>query len=299
MSTPTDGQNSYAPGWYPDVNAPGTERWYDGNGWTQHTRVAGGPNAASVAAAVPTTPAAAPAGAEKKPWYRRKAIAIPVGVLAGIIVISGIGNALGGGDDRDAPSAGAKDTPAAVVDEPDEPTEEPEPEPEPEMVAVPDDLVGMTATEAADELIRVGLEPYYDGDDDWKVLEVDAKGEVEAGTEVTLTLDEPPALTLAQENAIEEAESYLSFTSFSRAGLFDQLTSEYGSGFEKAEAEFAISYLEDNKLVNWKKEAVEAAESYLDLTSFSRAGLYDQLTSKYGGQFTKKQAEYALEQVGY
>jgi len=26
MSTPTDGQSSYAPGWYPDVTAPGTER---------------------------------------------------------------------------------------------------------------------------------------------------------------------------------------------------------------------------------------------------------------------------------
>ena len=298
MSTPTDGQNSYAPGWYPDVNAPGTERWYDGNGWTQHTRVAGGPNAAPVATAAPTGAAAA-ATAEKKPWYRRKAIAIPVGVLAGIIVISGIGNALSGGGDRDTPAAGVKDTPAAVVDEPEEPAEEPEPEPEPEMVAVPDDLVGMTADEAAHALIRVGLEPYYDGDDDWKVLEVDAKGEVEAGTEVTLTLDEPPALTLAQENAIEEAQRYVQVMPFSRRGLFDQLTSEYGSGYEDADAKFALDYLEDNKLVNWKKEAVEAAESYLDTMSFSRSSLYQQLTSEYGSQFTKKQAEYALEQVGY
>jgi len=215
------------------------------------------------------------------------------------IVISGIGNALGGGGDRDTPAAGVKDTPAAVVDEPEEPAEEPEPEPEPEMVAVPDDLVGMTATEAANALIRVGLEPNYDGEPEWEVLEVDAKGEVEAGTEVTLTLDEPPALTLAQENAIEEAQRYVQVMPFSRRGLFDQLTSEYGGDYEDADAKFALDYLEDNKLVNWKKEAVEAAESYLDTMSFSRSSLYQQLTSEYGSQFTKKQAEYALEQVGY
>ncbi len=294
MSTPTDGQPAYAPGWYPDVNVPGTERYFDGSAWTAQTRIAGAP-----AAPVPAT-------AEKRPWFKRKGIVIPVGIVAGLIVISSIGNALGGGRSNTA-APGTKDKPAAVAEQPEEQEPaaepaaepEPEPEPEPEMVAVPDDLVGMTAEDAADALWEAGLEADYDGEDEWKVLKVDKKGEVEVGSTVQLTLDEPPALTLAQENAIREAESYLSFTSFSRAGLFDQLTSEYGSGFEKAEAEFAITYLEDNKLVNWKKEAVEAAESYLELTSFSRQGLYDQLTSKYGSQFTKKQAEYALKQVGY
>lgn len=36
----TQTPGGFAPGWYPDVNAPGTERYYDGNAWTGHSRPA-------------------------------------------------------------------------------------------------------------------------------------------------------------------------------------------------------------------------------------------------------------------
>ena len=99
------------------------------------------------------------------------------------------------------------------------------------------------------------------------------------------------------KEAIESAQSYIDLAGFSRAGLIGQLTSEYGEQFTEQEAADAIQYIEDNNLVNWNEEAVEAAQSYLKYSSFSREGLYDQLTSEYGEQFTPEQANYALEQV--
>jgi type IV secretory pathway VirB10-like protein len=97
-----------------------------------------------------------------------------------------------------------------------------------------------------------------------------------------------PALTVAQENAIESAQSYLDFAGFSRKGLIDQLVYE---GFSKKDAAIAVDRIKPN----WKKEAVESAESYLDYSSFSRSGLIDQL--EYEG-FTPAQAAYAANKVG-
>lgn len=115
-------------------------------------------------------------------------------------------------------------------------------EPQPVMVAVPADLVGMTASDAEGALTAVGLEADFDGDSDWKVLSADpGKGEVEEGSTVTLKLEEPPALTLAQENAVDAAQNYVNVLAFSKAGLLDQLTSEYGSGYEMADAKFAVN----------------------------------------------------------
>lgn len=128
-------------------------------------------------------------------------------------------------------------------------------------------------------------------------MDSDATG---TSTENDTTSTEPSAsLTLAQENAIESAQSYLDYSGFSRANLLDQLTSEYGEGFDKSDAEFAIKYLEQNSLVDWNQEAVDSAESYLEFSSYSRQGLLDQLTSKYGEQFTTEQANFALKAVGY
>ncbi|MCB1030632.1 MAG: Ltp family lipoprotein [Acidimicrobiales bacterium] len=52
------------------------------------------------------------------------------------------------------------------------------------------------------------------------------------------TTTEPPGPTLtpSQEQAIRAAQSYLDFTAFSRQGLSDQLSSEYGSQFTVEQA---------------------------------------------------------------
>jgi hypothetical protein len=87
-----------------------------------------------------------------------------------------------------------------------------------------------------------------------------------------------------QENAVDKAENYLSFSGFSRKGLIEQLEFE---GFTTADATFAV----DNITVNWNEQAARKAEQYLDGMSFSRSGLQEQL--EFEG-FTPAQAAYGV-----
>ena len=99
---------------------------------------------------------------------------------------------------------------------------------------------------------------------------------------------------MSQQQALKSAQSYLSFSSFSKKGLIKQLTSQYGEGFSNADAEWAVARVS----VDWNAEAVEAAKSYLKMSSFSRSGLIKQLTSDYGDGFTTAQATFAANAVG-
>jgi hypothetical protein len=110
------------------------------------------------------------------------------------------------------------------------------------------------------------------------------------------TTQAPPSLTVAEQQAVESAQSYLSDgQGFSEQGLLNQLTSSYGEGDTTADAKFAISYLHPD----WDAQAVESAKGYLsDGQGFSRAGLIQQLTSSYGEGFTYAQAVYAVNQAG-
>ena len=119
--------------------------------------------------------------------------------------------------------------------------------------------------------------------------------------EATFAVDflEEHSLVDWNEQAIKSAKNYLEYTAFSRNGLIDQLSSEYGSQFTTEEATQAVDYLEQNNLVDWKEQAVLAAKNYLEFTSFSRSGLIEQLSSPYGSKFTEEEATYAADQLGY
>ena len=103
-----------------------------------------------------------------------------------------------------------------------------------------------------------------------------------------------PDMTTAQKNAVASAQDYLDYTAFSRDGLIEQLSSKAGAGFSKADATFAVDYLD----VDWKAQAVKSAQDYLSYTSFSRQGLIEQLESDAGAGFTHAQAVYAVNKVG-
>jgi len=82
---------------------------------------------------------------------------------------------------------------------------------------------------------------------------------------------------------------------FSEKGLIEQLSSEFGSGFARADAEFAVKHLAPD----WNKQAEMAAKGYLESgMGFSRNNLIKQLSSDYGNKFTKAQAEHAADAVG-
>lgn len=105
-----------------------------------------------------------------------------------------------------------------------------------------------------------------------------------------------PAMTVSQQQAVDSAQNYLNDgQGFSEAGLLKQLTSSYGEGDTAADAQFAISHLHPD----WYQQAVKSAKNYIaDGQGFSKASLYEQLTSSYGESFTAGQANYALSKVG-
>ena len=131
------------------------------------------------------------------------------------------------------------------------------------------------------------------GDDEEKATNTDTN------TTTTEEATEPdkPEMTMAQENAYGSAKDYIDNGAFSKQGLLQQLTSDSGEGFTEKQARYAIKLIEKNGEVNWKEEAVESAREYLDNDSFSKQGLFEQLTSEYGEGFTEKQARYAVEKV--
>jgi flagellar biosynthesis GTPase FlhF len=100
--------------------------------------------------------------------------------------------------------------------------------------------------------------------------------------------------TLSQQNALKEAESYLESSSLSEAGLIEQLSSEAGSKYPVADAEWAVHHLH----VDWNEQAAKEAKSYLESSSFSCEGLVQQLSSEAGSKFTQAQAEYGARQAG-
>lgn len=110
------------------------------------------------------------------------------------------------------------------------------------------------------------------------------------------SLESEPANTMTgpQRNAVRSAERYIEMKGFSRAGLIEQLSSEYGEGYALADATFAV----DSLNIDWNEQAAREATSYLEMKGFSCNGLIEQLSSEYGAQYTTEQATYGADQAG-
>ena len=138
----------------------------------------------------------------------------------------------------------------------------------------------------------------------WKVTEQSAaEGDViKASEEITLTChhidndedeEEEDGTPKEYKKALKKAQRYSDNLHMSKAGIYDQLTSEYGENMSKEAAQYAI----DNVEADWEENALKNAESYANRSHMSKAGVYDQLISEYGEQFTDDEAQYAIDNV--
>ncbi|MFD1900315.1 Ltp family lipoprotein [Enterococcus termitis] len=96
------------------------------------------------------------------------------------------------------------------------------------------------------------------------------------------------------KSALRKAENYSNRMKMSKAGIYDQLTSEYGEKFPPEAAQYAI----DNMKADWNANALAKAKSYQESMDMSIESIRDQLTSEYGERFTPEEAEYAIQNLG-
>lgn len=278
------------PGWFPDQTNNEQMRWWDGRTWTEHTRLRDltgtqNPHMEAPGSAFPTVQSEAMKAATKKPWYFRW-WAITAAVLVALAIV---GSLL---PDEDVPSAAATEpSPTAAASAA---SAEAEPEVEPEPVDTDNDGV-LDEEDYRPENPKVQTRDDVDTDDDGvpdykddfaknakyskdtdgdRVADAvddfpkddryskDSDGDRVANSEDAFPADPSRSkITAAMENAISEAASYLDYTAFSRSGLIEQLEYE---GYKTEDATFAVDYSK----VDWNKQAVASAKSYLGYTSF-------------------------------
>ncbi|MBF2529960.1 Ltp family lipoprotein [Listeria welshimeri] len=92
------------------------------------------------------------------------------------------------------------------------------------------------------------------------------------------------------ESALIKAQSYSDMMQMSKAGIYDQLTSEYGEQFSPEAAQYAVNNIEADFNIN----ALGKAKDYQETMSMSPEAIRDQLTSEYGEKFTPSEANYAI-----
>lgn len=101
---------------------------------------------------------------------------------------------------------------------------------------------------------------------------------------------EEPKVSPEFAAALVKAGTYAGMLHMSKAGVYDQLTSEYGEKFAPEAAQYAV----DNVVADWNANALAKARTYQDTMAMSPAAIYDQLVSEYGEKFTPEEADYAI-----
>lgn len=111
-----------------------------------------------------------------------------------------------------------------------------------------------------------------------------------AKTASTPTPTPTPKVPAEYVSALAQATTYSGTMHLSKAGIYDQLTSEYGGKFTAPAAQYAI----DNVKADWNANALAQAKTYQNTMHLSPAAVRDQLVSDAGGKFLPAEADYAV-----
>lgn len=99
-----------------------------------------------------------------------------------------------------------------------------------------------------------------------------------------------PAVPADHASALRKAQTYAEMMHMSKAGIYDQLSSEYGEKFSPEAAQYAV----DNLKVDYNLNALEKAKTYQETMDMSPEAIREQLTSEFGEKFTQEEADYAI-----
>lgn len=94
-------------------------------------------------------------------------------------------------------------------------------------------------------------------------------------------------------SALNKAKIYSDTMHMSKIGIFEQLTSAIGEGFEVDAAQYAV----DNVDADWNSNALKKATTYSTTMHMSKAAIYDQLISDMGEKYTAEEAQYAIDNM--
>lgn len=119
--------------------------------------------------------------------------------------------------------------------------------------------------------------------------------EAPAEVEVPAEPEKPaePEVPAEFKSALSKAQLYSDTMHMSKAGLYDQLTSEYGEKFSAEAAQYGV----DNVNADWNANALAKARTYQETMSMSPEAIRDQLSSEYGEKFTQEEADYAVSNL--
>lgn len=284
-------------GWYPD-NGGASLRYWDGQTWTEHTA----PLSVDQPPAQPSPVAAAPDGAvtdtPQGNWFLRHKILS--GVFAFVVLIF-IAGAFGNGDEDPTPAVDTSTQSVDGLDAEVSPVSEPETEPEPvdtdgDGLSDEDDFRPKDPEVQTRDDVDTDDDGVTDGDDFRpKDPKIQTRDDVDTD----------------HDGVADYKDDFPRNAEYSRDADGDQVPDQLDDfpkdpKYSKDSDDDGVADSEDafprdssrSKITLAMENALASAQDYLDYSAFSRRGLIDQLSSKYGAGFAIGDATWAVDQLG-